>query len=175
MADFYAGFSGSGSYQTHLVVNQASQNIPGNYSTDNWAEYVEKTAGSGFWTFGSGNTGGISGDLSGSANGWAPYDFRGYTQKLIGAGSGNVAHGADGTKTATGGFSADDSAGGNFGSSSGSWALGQTPIPRQAFKRSSTGASFDKNERLDRAATAVVPATQQKMERWNGSAWVKQG
>lgn len=130
MADFYAGFSGSGSYQTHLVVNQASQNQGGNYSTDNWALYVEKTAGSGFWTNGSGNTGGISGDLTGSANGWAPYDFTLYTQKLIGSGSGNVTHAADGTKTASGGFSANDSAGGNFGSSSGSWSLGQTRIPK---------------------------------------------
>lgn len=130
MADFYAGFSGSGSYQLHLVVNQASQNQGGNYSTDNWALYVEKTAGSGFWTSSSGNTGGISGDISGSANGWAPYDFTGYTQKLIGSGSGNVAHNADGTKTASGGFSANDSAGDNFGSSSGSWSLAQTRIPK---------------------------------------------
>lgn len=130
MADFYATFSSLSSYQAHLVVNQASQSIEGNYSADNWAEYVEKLAGSGYFTGGSGNTGGIGGDISGAANGWAPYDFRSYTQRLIGSGSGNVAHNADGTKTASGSFAAADSAGGNMGSASGSWALGQTTIPR---------------------------------------------
>lgn len=130
MADFYATFSSLSSYQAHLVVNQASQSIEGNYSVDNWAEYVEKLAGSGYFTFGSGNTGGIGGDISGAANGWAPYDFRSYTQRLIGSGSGNVAHNADGTKTASGSFAAADTAGGNMGSASGSWVLGQTTIPR---------------------------------------------
>lgn len=172
MADFYAGFSALPQYQLHARVVQSSQNVPGNYSTDSWWEWVEKLSGSGYYTGSSGNSGGISGDISGGAGGWAPYDFTSYSSLLIGSGSGNIAHNADGTKTASGSFSASDSAGGNMGSASGSWALAQTPIPRQAFKRSSAGGTFDKNERLDRLTPT---ASQQKLERWSGSAWVRQG
>lgn len=172
MPHFYSTFSALPQYQLHGEVSQTSQNIPGNSSLDSWWLWVEKLSGGGYYSGNSGNSGGISGSLSGSANGWAPYDFTAYSSRLIGSGSGTVAHNADGTKTASGSFSASDSAGGNMGSASMSWAMAQTPIPRQAFKRSSAGASFDKNERLDRMTPS---AAQQKLERWSGSAWVRQG
>jgi len=155
VADFYATFDGNSSYRAHLVIVQTSQDQAGNYSNVYGSEYVERTAGSGYATSATGNYGGISGDLTVPGDGWAPYDFTLYTQKLIGQGTGQVFHNSDGTKTATGAFGASDAHGGNFGFASGPWALGLTPIPR-------TGKRWN--------GSAWVPLTIAK--RYNGSAWV---
>jgi len=130
VADFYAAFSILPQYQLHTVITAGAQSIPGNSTSVSGAEYVEKLSGSGFFTGNSGNTGSISGDISVGASGWAPYNFATLPTKLIGSGSGTVVHNPDGTKTAAGSFAANDSAGGNMGSASGSWALGLTRIPR---------------------------------------------
>ncbi len=171
MAEFIAGFSALPQYQLRCSITQGAQNIPGNATTVNGALYVEKLSGSGYVNYTSGNSGGISGDIAVGAGGWSPYDFTAYTSRLIGSGSGSVAHNADGTKTASGSFSAADTAGGgNMGSASGGWALGLTPIPRGAFDRY-TGSVWRDNlfERWDGSAWR-----QQVLERWNGTAWVRQ-
>lgn len=130
MADFYSTFSALPQYRLHMVVTQGTQNIPGNYTNVPGSVTVEKLSGGGYFTGNSGNSGSISGDISVSAGGWAPYDFTAYSSRTIGSGSGNVTHNPDGTKTASGSYAASDSAGGNMGSASGSWALGLTAIPR---------------------------------------------
>jgi hypothetical protein len=128
MADFYTTFSGNSSYRHHARVTQGAQNIAGNSSSCSGWLWVEKTGGSGYFTSNSGNTGSMSGDVSFGGGGWAPYDFRSYSSKQIGSGSANVAHNSNGTKTASGSYAANDSAGGNFGSANGSWSLGLTTI-----------------------------------------------
>lgn len=130
MADFYTLFSIRPQYQLHAGIYAGAQSIPGNSSAVTGALYVEKLSGTGFFTASSGNTGGVSGDIAFSGAGWAPYDFTGATFKTLGTGGGTVTHNPDGTKTASGSYAAADSAGGNLGSASGSWALGLTPIPR---------------------------------------------
>jgi len=139
VADFYATFDGNSSYRAHATIVQSSQDQAGNYSTVSGQEFVEKLAGSGYATSATGNYGGISGDITIPADGWAPYDFSQYAQKLIGSGSRNVNHDPDGTKTASGAFGASDAHGGNFGFASGSWALGLTPIPRGGWLMDSNG------------------------------------
>ena len=130
MADFYATFSTLPAYQLHTVITQGAQSIAGNSTTVNGSEYVEKLSGSGVFTSSSGNTGNISGDIFLGGGGWAPYNFASLPTKLIANGSGTVVHNPDGTKTAAGSFTANDSAGANMGSATGSWALGLTRIPR---------------------------------------------
>ena len=170
MADFYAGFSALPQYRLHAVIWQAWQDVAGNFSNVGGQEIVEKLSGSGYYTGSAGNAGQIDGDIYVGAGGWAPYDFSAYWTKLIGSGSGNVTHNPDGTKVASGSFSANDSAGGNMGAAFGYWALGLTTIPRGALDR--YDGSTWKMDALDRYDGSTQKM--QVLERYTGSGWARQ-
>lgn len=157
MADFYKTFSALSQYRLHATISEYSVSPPNNYSRVSSVLKVEKTLGSGYSTGNSGNTGGINGSINIGAIAWAPYDFSAYSSRQIGSGIGTVYHESDGTKTASGTYFANDSAGGNMGSASASWALGLTPIDRDALERFD-GSGWRGNF----------------LERWNGTAWVQQ-
>lgn len=133
MATFTAGFSGNGQYRLRAEVTQGTQSIDNNTTVVNYSLYVDKLSGSGYWTNSSGNSSSLGGDMSGASGiggWWAPYDFRDYGSLLIATGSKTVTHNADGTKTLSATFGANDSEGGNFGSASGSISMPLTTIPR---------------------------------------------
>lgn len=128
------------------------------------------------WSVTAAAAGGASG--SGGASGNTAPNFSGGGPVGGTSGSFYVNHTVTGTAQVTAAASWAATSGGGwfdagFGpAGAGPWNL--PSIPRQAFKRSSTGASFDKLERLDRY-TGPSTVAQQKLERWNGTAWVKQG
>ncbi len=133
MATFTAGFSGNGQYRLRAEVTQGTQSVDNNTTVVNYSLYVDKLSGSGYWTGTSGNSSSLGGDLSGASGiggWWAPYDFRDYSSLLIASGSKTVTHNADGTKSLSATFGANDSEGGNFGSASGSISMTLTTIPR---------------------------------------------
>jgi hypothetical protein len=169
VADFYSTFAGNSQYRTHCRVTAGAQSAAGNSTAVTALLEGQKLSGGGYWTSASGNTASVSGDVAFSANGWAPYDFRNYSTKTFGSDTDSVVHGADGTKTAAGSYAANDSAGGNFGAASGSWALGLTPIPRAAVQRYEGSFESANVERWDGSAWVL-----QTLERWDGSAWVRQ-
>jgi hypothetical protein len=172
VADFYATFSVLTQYRLHAVITQGAQEIPNNRSIGNGWLYVEKLSGTGYFSNNSGNTGSISGDIFVPADGWAPYNFQSYTSRLIGSGSSWITHNSDGTRTASGSFQANDNNGGNMGSAGGGWALGLTTIPRGAFDLWN-GSSWPM-QMLDRFDQPTGTWKLQVLERWNGSAWVKE-
>ena len=112
----------------------------------------------------------------GGGGGWPPYDFTAYSSKTLGAGSGSVAHNADGTKTAVGSFAASDTAGGNMGSASGSWALGLTAIPRDALERYDEATATWKPQLLERNDEASGTWKLQILERYDAASgtWKRQ-
>ena len=128
MAHFYAIFSGNSQYRHHAEVNLSGQSVVGNYSDVSGSCTVEKTSGTGYFTGNSGNTGSMNGDVYFDASGWAPYNFASSASRVIGSGTSSVPHNADGTKFASGSFSANDSAGGNLGAGNGIWSLGLPTI-----------------------------------------------
>lgn len=167
MADFYATFSDNASYRAHLAVVEVSQNIEANSSSDDWAIWVEKTAGFGYATGATGNSSAIDGSINATGPAWAPYDFSAYSSLLIAAANATVAHDADGTKTASGTFAAFDDAGLNFGTAAAVWALAQTPIPRGAKRWSGSAWQSGVWKRWNGSSWVVVIP-----KRWSGSAWV---
>jgi len=134
MADFYTTFSGNSDYRLHLRVLAGSQSSSSNYTNLSGTLWVEKTSGSGYLTYNTGNSGSVTGSIFFGVVKWAPYDFSSYSSKQIGSGANSVTHDSNGNKTATGNYSASDSAGGNFGSASGSYSLGLTRIPEEPGK-----------------------------------------
>jgi len=134
MADFYKTFSGNSDYRTHLRVLAGSQSSSSNYTNLSGTCWVEKTSGSGYLTYNSGNSGSVTGSIFFGIIAWAPYDFSSYSSKQIGSGANSVTHDSNGNKTASGSYSASDSAGGNFGSASASYSLGLTRIPEEPGK-----------------------------------------
>lgn len=173
MADFYAGFSVLSQYRAHCQILETAVDTAGNASTVTGYEWVEKLSGSGYSTGNSGNGGGIYGDISVGGGGWAPYSFTGgTTSKLIAAGSGVVGHNVDGTRTASGSYDANDNNGGNMGYASGSWALGLTPIARGAIDRYN-GSAYPE-QLLERYDTPTASWKLQVLERYNGTAWVRE-
>jgi hypothetical protein len=178
MADFYTTFSGNSSYRSHATITQVSQSTAGNTSQVSGVLKIEKLSGSGFWTTNSGNTGSISGDISVSANGWAPYDFRDYSSKTIGSGTSTVTHNTDGTKTASGSYAANDSAGGNFGSANGSWSLALTTIVATPGVPTSAACSYVSDTQISVSwarptVTNNAPNTSQVRTAINGATAVE--
>lgn len=125
MANFDAGMPGGATLR--FTINQSSQSIPGNTSTDSWSLTLFKGYSS--WTA---TPIGWYVQVNGTAySGTYTFDFSGgATSKLIASGSTVVGHNSDGTKTTNcGGYTADTgtstggpaTAGGNFV---------QTTIPR---------------------------------------------
>ena len=176
MADFYTTFSGNSQYRHHVRVLQSSQTIADNYSRVSGWQWVEKLSGSGFWANSSGNTGSISGDISVSSNGWAPYDFRSYSSLFIGSDTDTVYHNADGTKTASGTYAANDSAGGNFGSANGSWSLGLTTIVDTPDTPTDVTGTYVSDTQVSvgwarPAVTNNAPNTSQVRQSVNGGAY----
>lgn len=111
------------------MVTEGTVDIDNNRSIVNANLYVDKQHGSGYFSFYGGSPAAISGSVSGSSS-WGPYDFRNYTTLHIGSWSQWVAHNEDGSKVASGSYSASDSADPTIGSASGSWSLTLTTIPR---------------------------------------------
>ena len=177
----FAAFSGNANYLLFVQAQELTLNsgdIAANSSRVDLAVWVRKNSGTGFAAGGSGADAG--GSVAGQGTApitWSPYDFSVqpapydvtiYTNVFT------VAHAPDGTGSAYITFGATDPY--NFGTATITpFTLALTTIPRQAFKRSSTGASFDKLERLDRYTGVGAAVAQQKLERWNGAGWVKQG
>lgn len=143
MATFTGGFSGSGSYRLRLEIweDAGSVDINANTSVVYYQLWVDKLAGSGYWTgsasAGSSCDGGMAG-ASGLGGNWTPYDFRGYSSLLIASGSKTITHNSDGTGYISGGFYASDSS--NFGSAGAAYGLTLTTIPRAS---TTTFASSD--------------------------------
>lgn len=133
MATFTGGFSDNGSYRLRLEIweDTGSINIDANTSIVYYQLWVDKLAGSGYWTgsasAGSSCDGGMAG-ASGLGGNWTPYDFRNYSSLLIASGSKTVTHNSDGTGYISGGFYASDSS--NFGSAGAAYGLTLTTIPR---------------------------------------------
>ena len=178
MADFYTTFSGNSQYRSHARVTEGAVDVAGNRHTVAGWIWVEKTSGSGYLTYNSGNTGSMSGDVSFSANGWAPYNFENYSSKQIGSGSDWVVHASNGTKTASGDYAANDSAGGNFGSANGSWSLGLTRIYDIPDTPTSVAGSYvdDTNVSVSWSRPAVTndaPNTSQIRKQINGGSWIE--
>lgn len=144
-------------YILRLIVNQSSQNITNNTSSVAWSLRIIKGSGSGKWSFytktWSVNIGGQT--ASGSISG---YDFRNYTELILGSGSFTITHNADGTKTISnsGSFSEAQINVGN-GTASGNLAL--TTIPRAStptFSVSSVDAGVAFTINTNRASTSFT-------------------
>lgn len=133
VATFTGGFSGNGSYRLRLEIweDAGSVNVAANTSVVYYQLWVDKLAGSGFWTgsasAGSSCDGGMAG-ASGLGGNWTPYDFRNYSSLLIASGNKTITHNADGTGYISGGFYSNDSS--NFGSAGAGYGLTLTTIPR---------------------------------------------
>jgi len=178
MADFYKTFSGNSQYRSHLRVLQGAQNRAGNSTVISGTEWIEKTSGSGYLTYNSGNTGGCFGDLAFGAIAWAPYDFTAYSSKQIGSGSDTVVHNSNGTKIAAGTYAANDSAGGNFGSANGSWSLGLTTIVDTPDTPTSVACAYVSDTQISTSwsrptVTNDAPNTSQIRTKTNGAAAVE--
>ena len=128
MAQALGTFSGRSNHRLRLEVQQASQNIGGNYSTINWQLYIERTAASSSYYLSPG--GSSSTTINGNVwnGGGFSYDFRSTAVYQLGSGSYNVGHAADGTKTLS--YSASVNAPGTIGNASGSGSFVLTTIPR---------------------------------------------
>jgi hypothetical protein len=178
MADFYTTFSGNSQYRHHCQVLQGGQNAAGNYSYVSVNSWVEKTSGSGYMTSNSGNTCSVSGDVAFGGGAWAPYNFASYSSRQILSGGGNVAHASNGTKVASGGYAANDSAGGNFGSANGSWSLGLTTIVNTPATPTSVGCSYVSDTQVSVSwsrptVTNNAPNTSQIRKSVNGATAVE--
>jgi len=177
MADFYTTFSANSQYRSHCRIVQSSQSSSDNSSVLTGSMWAEKISGSGYLTYNSGNTGSINGDIYVNANGWAPYDFTSYySSKIMGSGTGTVAHSSNGTKIASGSYAANDSAGGNFGSANGSWSLGLTTIVDKPDTPTSVSASYVDDENVSvswsrPSVTNDAPNTSQVRKQVNGGSW----
>lgn len=90
----------SSGYVLRLIVTQNSQNVGSNYTTAGWSLRLIKTSGSGKWADGphywSVNIGGQT-----SSGSIASYDFRGYTELVLGSGTKNLSHNSSGYLTAS--------------------------------------------------------------------------
>lgn len=98
MADFYSGTSNGA--RLHLVVNVASQNIAGNYSTISVQLYLERVSGTGRWSGYTDNSWSVNCAGQG-ANGGGSYDLRPTGSQLLINQSFNVGHASNGTLTFT--------------------------------------------------------------------------
>lgn len=128
MANAVGSFSLRSGYQLVITVNQASQNIPGNYSTVNVYVDINDTTGNGSWQYGAT---GWSSSVDGQGDGGSfTYDFRNYGSLRLLATSKNIGHNSDGTRSI--GFSAycDGSNSSTIGSAGASGSMGLTTIPR---------------------------------------------
>lgn len=105
MATFDAGLAAG--YILRLTITQDAQSYPGNYTTAGWQLKIIKGTGSGRWADGphnwSVNIGGVGG--SGSI---PSYDFRNYTELVLGSGQVNLGHNSTGYLTAYFAASFDD-------------------------------------------------------------------
>jgi hypothetical protein len=175
VATFTAPFSGVpgwadyNQYRLRLEAYEGTVDPPNNRSIAIGDLYVDKNHGDGYYSGYGGSPAGISGDISGGTS-WGPYDFSAYTTLYLGSWSAWVTHNADGTRVASGGFSASDSADPTIGSASGGWAIGLTTIQRDALERFD-GSSWKNNylERFDGSSWK-----QQVLERYTGSVWVRE-
>lgn len=144
-------------YILRLIVNQSSQDVANNTSSVAWSLRIIKGSGSGKWSFytktWSVNIGGQT--ASGSISG---YDFRNYTELILGSGSFTITHNADGTKTISnsGSFSEAQI---NVGTGTASGSLALTTIPRAStptFSVSSVDAGVAFTINTNRASTSFT-------------------
>lgn len=119
-------FSNRSQYSLVHTVNQVSQNIAGNYSTDSVDLRINESPNWGSWSNApltwSWNVAGQT------ASGSTTYDFRNYDVLVLSSTTRNISHNADGTKTTS--FSASAGGGTTIGSASCSGSFAQTTIPR---------------------------------------------
>lgn len=128
MSSYYGTFSGRSNHRLRLDVSQGTQNIAGNYTPISWALYIERTSGTGSWYLTAGGSWSVNIGGQVTNGGAFTYDTRSTTLILLGSGTNNVGHNADGTLTLS--VSASISAPGSIGSASTSGAEGVPTIPR---------------------------------------------
>lgn len=130
MADWYGTFSADSRYSIHVQAYESGTDIATNTSTVQVNVWVDKASGGGYYTANGNATASCSVDGVGIGIGnWSPYDFSSYSSKLIASFSRTVTHDADGSKTVSIAFSANDP--NNFGSASiGTVGLALTTLPR---------------------------------------------
>lgn len=145
------------SYTLRLQVDQVSQNIEANTSTVSWSLRIIKNTGTGRWSY---FTKSWSVNIGGQgASGTIPnYDFRNYTELVLGSGTFVIAHNADGTQTiSNSGTFTDTNV--NIGSGTASGSLALTTIPRAStptFSASSVDADTSVTINTNRLSSAFT-------------------
>ena len=134
-------FSGDSRYYVYADAWVVSQDAALNGTWVGWGISANKSSGSGVFTSSSGNTWIITGHISASGSGWAPYDFRGSSYHYIASGTTFVAHDADGARTLNLAVEVVDSAGGNLGTANtGLFTIPLPTIPRATLPSFSAGS-----------------------------------
>lgn len=128
MADWYAQLSWLPSnYVLHVQANEGTTRPSPNNSDVTVTAWIEKTAGSGYYTGNSSAS--YSASIDGStvaAGSWSPYDFTAYTAKQLFSTTATVTHNPNGSKSITVAVSVNDP--NNMGSASVSQSLTLTTL-----------------------------------------------